>query len=44
MEEIAAEVAMEARTQVEVVAVLVLTGGVVKCISPVAELPLKLPA
>jgi hypothetical protein len=35
MEEIAAEVAMEVPTQVEVV-VLVLTGGVVKCNSPVA--------
>jgi hypothetical protein len=44
MEEITVEVAMEAPTPVEVVVeVLVLTGGVIKCISPVAELPVKLP-
>jgi len=36
MEEIAVAVAMEVHTQLEVVAVVVLTGGVVRCVTPMA--------
>jgi hypothetical protein len=41
MEEITAGLAMEAHTQLEVVAVVVLTGGVVRYIAPVADLPVS---